>query len=113
MNVIPSHGFLSTAYIGLTGAAVLCLSTLTFRNVIGHLYISEDNTEIKISSVDFWGRRIDKIIPADNWVPLLDMAPKTLDALYLTPELTDGTKYKLPIKFGKVLNAQKMGQVLE
>lgn len=99
--------------LGVTGAAVLSLGSLPFKNVIGFLYISEDNQHVKISSVNFWGKREDKIISADDWIPLLDMGPKKMDALYLSPHLTDNTRYKLFVKFGKVLNPKKIGQVLE
>lgn len=98
---------------GLTGTAVLSLTTLPFRNVIGYLYIRTDNQKVKISSVDFWGKRKDRIVPVNDWFPLHDMAPKVTDALYLTPQLADGTKYKLFVKFGAVLNPKKIGQVLE
>lgn len=92
---------------------MLSLATLPFRNIIGHLYISEDNKQIKISSLDFWGRRKDRIIATEDWIPLLDMPPKTMDAIYLTPQLTDGTKYKLLVRYGKIYNVEKMGRVLE
>ncbi|XP_028174665.1 transmembrane protein 186 [Ostrinia nubilalis] len=112
-NAVPPTTFLSASYIGLTGAALLCLATLPFRNIIGFLYISEDNKYIKISSVNYWGKRVDKVIPADDWMPLLDMSSKPMDPIYLSPQLTDGSTYKLLVKFGNVLNAKKMGQVLE
>ncbi|XP_053607690.1 transmembrane protein 186 [Plodia interpunctella] len=113
VNIVPHSTFLSTAYVGLTAGAVLSLVTWPFHNVIGFLYISEDNNKIKISSVDFWGKRKDSIINTDDWIPLLELPPKTMDAVYLTPQLTNGTKYKLLIKFGKVFNSNKIGKVLE
>ncbi|XP_061713416.1 transmembrane protein 186 [Cydia pomonella] len=113
LSVFPEYSFLAASYIGVTGAILFSLASLPFNNAIGFLYISEDNKLIKISSVDFWGRRKDRIVSADEWMPLLDMKPKTMDAFYLSPQLIDGTKYKLFIKFGKVLNSTKMGQVME
>ncbi|XP_026319084.1 transmembrane protein 186 [Hyposmocoma kahamanoa] len=113
MNIVDSHTFLAASYIGITGLIVLSLATLPFRNIIGHLYISEDNKQIKISSLDFWGRRVDRIIATEEWVPLLDLPPKIIDAIYLTPQLMDGTKYKLLVRYGKIYNAEKMGHVLE
>lgn len=98
---------------GITGTAVLSLASLPFRNIIGYLYIRVDNKKIKISSVDFWGKRKDRIVNVDDWFPLLDMAPRTTDAIYLQPLLADGTKYKLFVKFGNVLNSKRMGEVLE
>lgn len=41
------------------------------------------------------------------------MAPRMVDALYLRPTLLDGTKYKLFLKSGSVLNSKKIGEVLE
>lgn len=98
---------------GITGTAVLSLASLPFRNIIGFLYVRVDDKKVKISSVDFWGKRKDKIVKVDDWFPLLNVPPRITDALYLTPILADGSKYKLFVKFGKVLNAQKMGAVLE
>ncbi|CAG4979909.1 unnamed protein product [Colias eurytheme] len=113
MSVIPETTSLAALYIGVTGGAVLSLASLPFKNIIGHIYISDDNNFVKISSIDYFGRRVDRIIKSEEWIPLLDMKPRTLDAVYLKPELTDGTKYKLLIKFGTVKNSSKMGEVLE
>lgn len=63
--------------------------------------------------MNFWGKRQDKIIATEDWIPLLDMPPKVTDAVFLQPKLSDGTKYKLFVRFGDVLNPSKMGQVLE
>ncbi|KOB73893.1 Uncharacterized protein OBRU01_08990 [Operophtera brumata] len=112
-NVLAEQSFISAASIGVTGAAVLSVASLPFKNVIGFLYISEDNQHVKISSVNFWGKREDRIISVDDWIPLLEMGPKKMDALFLSPSLTDNTRYKLFVKFGNVLNSKKMGQVLE
>lgn len=98
---------------GITGGAVLSLFTLPFKDVIGHLYLSEDNKFVKISSLGFSGKRTDRIVNVKDWVPIMDLQPRTTDALYLTPQLVDGTKYKMFIKFGLVRDAKRMGQVLE
>ncbi|XP_063362075.1 transmembrane protein 186 [Cydia amplana] len=113
LSVLPENSFLAASYIGVTGGILFSLASLLLNNAIGFLYISEDNKLIKISSVDFWGRRRDRIVSADEWIPLLDMNQKITDAIYLSPQLTDGTKYKLFIKFGNILNSTKMGQVIE
>ncbi|RVE44531.1 hypothetical protein evm_010816 [Chilo suppressalis] len=112
-GLVPDHTFLLTAYIGLTAAAVLSLGTLPLSNVIGFLYISEDNKLIKISSVNFWGKRVDKIVSVEDWIPMLELPQRKLDMIYLLPQLSDGKKYKLFIRFGDLLNAKKIGQVLE
>ncbi|KAJ8728135.1 hypothetical protein PYW08_016520 [Mythimna loreyi] len=112
-DVLPKGAFFTAAYIGITGTAVLSLASLPFRNIIGYLYLRVDDKKIKISSVDFWGNRKDKIVKVEDWFPLLDMQPKATDAVYLTPLLADGTKYKLFVKFGNVLDSKRMGQVLE
>ncbi|XP_039754047.1 uncharacterized protein LOC120629241 [Pararge aegeria] len=113
LNIVSDNTFLVSSYIGITGAVVLTLGTLPFKNIIGHLYISEDNEKIKISSVGFSGKRIDRIVSVDDWIPLLEMEPRKTDILFLSPQLRDGTKYKLFAKFGVVKNVSKMGQVLE
>lgn len=93
--------------------AALSVASLPFKNVIGFLYISENNQLVKISSVNYWGKRENRIISADDWIPLLDLGPKKMDSFYLSPHLADNTRYKLFVRFGNVLNSKKMGQVLE
>ncbi|CAG5059707.1 unnamed protein product [Parnassius apollo] len=90
-----------------TGIAKCYTKQYFFHGIIYWYYWGCSNV------TDFWGKRKDKIIDANDWIPLLEMSPKIRDAIYLTPKLSDGTEYKLIIKFGKVLNAQKIGQVLE
>ncbi|CAB3224172.1 unnamed protein product [Arctia plantaginis] len=113
LNALPPGAILSASYIGLTGSALLSLVSLPFRNTIGFLYVSKNNEKVKISSMDFWGRRRDKTIPVDDWIPLLELSPKKMDPLYLTPQIADGSKYKLFIKFGNIMNQTKMSLVLE
>ncbi|XP_028044044.1 transmembrane protein 186 [Bombyx mandarina] len=113
LQVFSENTFFTAAYLGITVGSLLSIASLPFKNIIGFLYISDDNRHIKISYVDYWGKRQDKIISANDWIPLMDMAPRKLDPLYLSPHLSDGTKYKLFVKFGKVLNSKKMGEVLE
>lgn len=100
-------------FSGVTAGALLTVTSLPFKNIIGFLYISEDDKNIKISSINFWGKRVDRIVSADDWTPLFDMAPRKLDVLFLSPKLSDKTQYKWFVKFGKVLNAKKIGKVLE
>ncbi|CAH2236786.1 jg8545 [Pararge aegeria aegeria] len=84
LNIVSDNTFLVSSYIGITGAVVLTL-----------------------------GKRIDRIVSVDDWIPLLEMEPRKTDILFLSPQLRDGTKYKLFAKFGVVKNVSKMGQVLE
>ncbi|XP_050667226.1 uncharacterized protein LOC126966949 [Leptidea sinapis] len=113
LNAVAESSFVTSVLIGVTGGAVLSLASLPFKNVIGHIFISEDNKSIKISSLDFYGRKIDRIIRSEEWIPILDLKPKNTDVLFLTPKLTDGTVYKLPVRFGIVKNQKKMSEVLE
>ncbi|XP_050346202.1 uncharacterized protein LOC126770723 [Nymphalis io] len=113
LNFASENTFFIASYIGITGGAVLSLCTLPFKNIIGQLYLSQDNKFVKISSVGFSGQRIDRIVDVNDWIPILDLKPRTMDAIYLRPELTDGSKYKLFVKFGIVRDSKRMGQVLE
>ncbi|XP_041978487.1 transmembrane protein 186 [Aricia agestis] len=112
-SVFPANTFLSASYIGVTGGVVLSLFSAPFRNIIGHIYISEDNKFIKISSVDFFGKRVDEIIPTDDWIPIMDLKPRKLDPIYLSPTLSNGKRYKWFYKFGIVRNHAKIGEILE
>ncbi|KAG7302669.1 hypothetical protein JYU34_012620 [Plutella xylostella] len=113
LNIVPQGVLATTAYIGITVGALLSIATIPFRNIIGFIYISEDNTQIKISALDYWGKRKDRTIPADDWIPLMDLGAKPLDVIYLTPKLSDGSSYKFFLKFGKVHNQNKLSYVLE
>lgn len=113
LNILPNNITLTAAYISITGVVALCVATIPTINTIGFLYISEDNKKIKISFLDFWGRRVNKIIDTEQWIPLMDLPSRKMDYLFLTPQLENGKKFKLFLRYGKVLNSTKMGAVIE
>lgn len=84
-----------------------------FQNAVGFLYLSEDETTLKISYLDFWGKRIDEEFPVDDVVPFLDAPRPPTDYLYkqILFYSHSKTKVKLFLKFGQITDKDKFDKV--
>ena len=82
-------GSMELTYI--TGASLFAMLSLyvvgnILRRVIGFVYVSHDGKHVKLSHLDFWGRRVDLSVPVTALVPLRDSPNATPFArqLFLT-----------------------------
>ncbi|KAL1116003.1 hypothetical protein AAG570_005498, partial [Ranatra chinensis] len=93
--------------IGST-AAVFCVSEL-FTNLIGFVYISKDLTEVKISYLDYWGKRKDVI------TNLSDIGPLGLNSklYFLVKRLSSNESFKLSMKFGEIINTEAFVKIFK
>lgn len=84
-----------------------------YQNAVGFLYLSEDETTLKVSFIDFWGKRINQEIPVEDVVPILDAPRPPTDYLYkqLMFYSTDRPKLKLFLKRGKITSKDKFLKV--
>lgn len=84
-----------------------------FNNAVGFLYLSEDETTLKVSFLDFWGKRIDQEFPVEDVIPFLDAPRPPTDYIYkqLVFYSTDSKKLKLYLKRGKITNKDKFDKV--
>lgn len=93
---------------GITGTLSLFLFGIMPNKLVGFAYISQDDTTVKFSYLDFWGRRKDIEMPISDLMPLTDLPAIPTDPLYLTlRRFSTPETLKINLKFGMVLEKSK------
>lgn len=89
--------------------ATLALHTLgiLFYNLVGALYLHSDGETVKISHLDYLGRRIDIICPKDDIIPFSDFGDNVNDPFVFIRRYTDSQKLRLSLRFGKVIDDER------
>ncbi|PNF38937.1 hypothetical protein B7P43_G07459 [Cryptotermes secundus] len=97
-----------TAFIALGGMTCCVLHSfgIIFYKLVGAIYLSSDSSRIKISYLDFWGKRVDIYCPVSDVVPFSEIRERTGDIYinlrrYSTPQTLHFT-----LRFGTVLDAE-------
>ncbi|XP_024085456.1 transmembrane protein 186 [Cimex lectularius] len=123
-TVPVSYGFFLTDYCSgdlPVSVATLCgLSMLGtaaigqfFTRTIGFIYISDDGQEVKLSYVDFWGRRKNICLPPDEILPLSHSPRYFTDMLYQRVFLTTSVKPLKLMKFGEITNTEGFYKIFD
>ena len=73
---------------------------------MGAIYLSSDSSKIKISYLDFWGKRVDIYCPVSDVVPFSEISERSGDIYinlrrYSTPQTLHFT-----LRFGTVLDTE-------
>lgn len=97
-----------TAFITLGGVSCCALYSvgIIFYKLVGALYLSSDSSTIKISYLDFWGKRVDIFCPVSDVVPFSEISERSGDIYinlrrYSTPQTLHFT-----LRFGTVLDTE-------
>ncbi|KAJ9578713.1 hypothetical protein L9F63_005075 [Diploptera punctata] len=84
--------------------SMLCISLYTlgilFYKLIGFVYLSTDNTIVKVSYLDFWGRRVDSYCPIGDIMPLSDMQENPSDIFIKFVQYSSPQILYLTLRFG-------------
>nr|XP_022916561.1 transmembrane protein 186 [Onthophagus taurus] len=96
-NLIQSDAIYITSAIGISGCLVLYSLSYLSKDFIGFLYVSKDFNQIKVSSIDYWGKRKDEIVDAQDIVPLSDLKFSVTDGMYFRL-----MRYSIPKKYWKI-----------
>ncbi|XP_017786894.1 PREDICTED: transmembrane protein 186 [Nicrophorus vespilloides] len=105
-SVITLDQTIATVFVGISGCMVLHTFGLMTKNFVGIMYINEKSDEVKISRLDFWGKRKDDIVPISDIVPFSELPSSITDTLYTKLRFFSDTKtmLKVSLKFGKILD---------
>ena len=98
--------------IGVNIIAIMMLGVMgeIFRKLVGHLYVSKNEMQVKISHLTFFGGRCDLIVPADDLVPLCELPDSATDVYVRMKRYSDdgsgggGFGMILCLRFGGVLD---------
>lgn len=101
---IPAPTAILVTTVGLTSWCTLAISSLFVRNLIGFVYINDNNDKLKLAYVDYWGKRNDVCVDLDDVIPENGKSkPSKLDFYQSLCLYSDKTvKYKLLTRFGRI-----------
>lgn len=111
---LGSAGQLSTdalaiyAAIGVTGLITLTLASYASSNLVGFIYVNEEQDLLKLAYVDFWGRRQETLIETEDLLPSWEQgSPSRLRFVSPICLRSDSKRrYKLLNRFGHVSDRQ-------
>ncbi|KAH8353961.1 hypothetical protein KR067_006191 [Drosophila pandora] len=92
------------AAIGVSGLATLSLVSLAARNLVGFIYINEQQDLLKLAYVDFWGRRKETLVDTEDLMPNWEQSTASRLKFVVPISLRSDPKqrYKLLNRFGQV-----------
>ncbi|XP_011874335.1 PREDICTED: transmembrane protein 186 [Vollenhovia emeryi] len=100
-----TSGALLTAWLHTIG--ILC------NNLVGYVYLKLDEEKAILSYIDYWGKRIDLEISANEILPVSDNPIRITDALYrkiIFPSRNQSLK--INIKFGRIIDEENFRCIL-
>ncbi|BET01974.1 Transmembrane protein 186 [Nesidiocoris tenuis] len=92
------------AFAGFGIASTVALFSICqlFTNLVGFVYLAKDSSRLKFSYLNFWGDRIDKIVPLED---VVGITPKSSLAPWDRLDIAnDKVAYKITIQHGEVLH---------
>lgn len=105
---------LITIFIGISGTFTLSIVGYLLKNMVGLVYINSNNTDIvKISYMDFWGRRRDVEKQISDIVPLSEISKSIFDQYFTKLKFYSSDKegYKLVHRFGGIVDLDMFSKV--
>uniref|UniRef100_A0A1B6MF37 Transmembrane protein 186 n=1 Tax=Graphocephala atropunctata TaxID=36148 RepID=A0A1B6MF37_9HEMI len=103
-GLIDSSWVFTVIFSGLLVTLNIYGCAQLFNQSIGFMYLSKDETNVKISYLDYWGKRVDMEVPLDDVVPLSEVPRPLTDRFFkqIVFYSTDQLKLKLYLHHGKV-----------
>ena len=83
-----------------------------FHKVIGFIYLSTDNSTVKVSYLNFWGKRVDLYCPLQDIIPLSDMQENTSDIYIKFVQYSSPQVLYLTLRFGHITDLDLFTKVL-
>ncbi|EDV56197.2 transmembrane protein 186 [Drosophila erecta] len=111
---LGSAGQLSTdalaiyAAVGVTGLITLTLASYASTNLVGFVYVNEQQDLLKLAYVDFWGRRQETLVETEDLLPSWEQGSSSRLRFVSSICLRSDPKrrYKLLNRFGHVSDPQ-------
>ncbi|ALC42136.1 CG4627 [Drosophila busckii] len=97
---ITSDVFGIYATLGISGVVTLTLGSMAASNLIGFIYINDQEDMLKLAYVDFWGRRQEQLVEIDQIKPAWEQRISFYQRIELIDD--DKQRYKLLQRFGVV-----------
>ncbi|XP_058455843.1 transmembrane protein 186 [Malaya genurostris] len=92
--------------VGLATTLTLLLFSFATNNLVGFVYTDERSGKVKISYVDFHGKRQNRVYPVDSIVPRTELGRSILKFYFPVKTHDDGKIYKLIHRYGEIYDEQ-------
>ncbi|XP_075169519.1 transmembrane protein 186 [Haematobia irritans] len=101
---LPPTTAILISSVGITTLLTLSICSYFIRNLIGIIYINDDNDKLKFAYVDYWGKRHDVVVELNDVVPESEKRKPSKYNFYQTLTLysDEKVKYKLLQRFGNI-----------
>ncbi|KAF6199524.1 hypothetical protein GE061_007550 [Apolygus lucorum] len=86
--------------VGIASTVAIFSIGQIFTNLVGMAYISKDRSRVKVSYLNFWGDRLDKIVDSSDVVGITVESMTPWDTLNIHG---DPVNYKISFRFGEIL----------
>ncbi|KAH8372835.1 hypothetical protein KR009_006113 [Drosophila setifemur] len=96
------------AAVGVSGLATLTVVSFAAKNLVGFIYVNEQQDLLKLAYVDFWGRRKESLVDIKDLLPSSDQESSTR-LRFVTPirlRSSPDKRFNLLSRFGHVSDPQ-------
>lgn len=105
INVCGSQIPLAVSTVGIASTIALFSVGQLFSRIIGNVYVSRDQEQVKLAYLDFWGKRKDVICDIKDITSLYDSSPSIKDFLYKSVWISSHEKpFKINLSNCQILN---------
>ncbi|KDR12186.1 hypothetical protein L798_14005 [Zootermopsis nevadensis] len=111
MNVISTETMIVFITVGGVTCCALYSVGIIFHKLVGSIYLSSDSSTVKISYLNFWGKRVDVFCPLSDVVPFSEMSEKSTDPYVILRRYSTPQKLHFTIRYGTVLNPKRFTDV--
>lgn len=101
---LPPTTAMFISAVGVTTWMTLAICSYFVKNLVGFVYLNDNNDKLKLAYVDYWGKRCDIVIDLDDLVPESEKLKTSKFDFYqsLTFYSDEKMKYKLLQRFGSI-----------
>lgn len=121
--IIPAIGYLTLAGsvssevftysfgIAMLAGVMLYVMSSFFRRMIGLISTNQDSTIVKISHMNFWGQRVNILVPTESIVPFSEYESNPGDIFVKFLRYDTDTHLYMSLKFGGIIDKEKFSNV--
>lgn len=77
-----------------------------FYKLVGSVYLSSDSSTVKISYLDFWGKRVDVFCPVSDVVPFSEIGEQIAEPYVNLRRYSTPQKLHFTVRYGTVLDTK-------
>lgn len=111
-NCVRTFIYCVCYFAGVSLTFMFYSSGLAFHKCIGFLYLSEDEKTVKLSYLNYWGKRVDLELPSEDFLYFSELPKQYTDPFYKTVILySRQDKFKLYLSGCHIIHREKFTKI--